>query len=89
MHKIIYKVEYNPVKSTDNVFITTKLLGEEYDCGDGNVRLVVNIEEVWERRSHTILIQYAGGTGSDGKEYASFEEEIFDIYQIYRKIIMG
>lgn len=77
MEKIIYKVEFDPIK-TDNLYCQERVINEEYDVGNGQIKTVVSLEEKWERRSHTIIIHYDDG----------FEDEIFDIYHIYRKLIL-
>jgi hypothetical protein len=76
MEKIIYKIEFDPLKS-DNLYSQIRMVGEEYDVGNGVKKMVVNLEEKWERRSRTIIVHFDGG----------YEDEIFDVYHIYRKLI--
>jgi hypothetical protein len=78
MEKIIYKIEFDPLKS-DNLYSQERTLGLSYDVGNGKQKMVVNLEEKWERRSRTVIVHFDGG----------YEDEIFDIYHIYRKLRLG
>jgi len=77
MNKIIYAVEYNPVKSSEQTFTKKRILEETYEHDITGEEVTVNsIQEQIINSQRTIMVYYTNGQ----------DDEIFDIYQIYRRL---
>lgn len=76
MNKQIYAVEYNPLKTPEQLNIDIKILEVEYeDKFTGELKTVNNIEEVFNYGQRIIMVYFTDGT----------DEEITDVYQVYRR----
>jgi len=77
MDKPIFAVEFDPVKSQDQTYTKKVILGEKYMHDITGEELTVNaISEELNNGQRTIKIHYTNFQ----------DDEIFDIYHIYRKL---
>lgn len=78
MHKIIYKIEFDPIKTTDNLFCHERTVGEEYETADGQIKQVISLEENFEFGLFSVIICYEDG----------YEDRAFDLHHIHKKIVL-
>jgi len=77
MNKTIFAVQYDPEKTLEGVFPKTIILGETHIHEITREELMVNsITEEIQNGQRTIMVHYTNGQ----------DDEIFDIYHIYRKL---
>lgn len=83
MIKIIYRVEYDAFVTPEGIFCQERILNSTHEVIDEleNIsdKTVTSIFERWKGGKRTIVVQYEGG----------YEEEIFDIRHLYKKLILN
>lgn len=83
MIKIIYRVEFDPFATPEGVYCQERILHCNHEIVDEletiTDKMVTSIFERWKGGKRTIIVQYEGG----------YEEEIFDIHHLYKKLIIN
>jgi len=80
MSKVIYKVDFDYIRTSTSILYETFIVDESYQDEDtGENHKVISIEEVFSYGERTIVVYFDDG----------IELEIFDIFHTYKKLLLN